>query len=222
MQASLPGAVPWLCTPPATVSHRLMIDWLTNSNASAVILAERFQPVGLVGVDFALSMQTEALTVDRGQSAADGIDGTLRAVGRRLDRSQPPRSLRICHAFPQPERADAPADGMDMGERPCFFAAAPTPVSQLLIECLTRETSPWTQADGGWPSLADIPRPGQVIAAGAPVVTVFAAASTTDDALNQSLRSRRPHRHVVVGASVTHASHTARRAAFPCLRCGLG
>ena len=145
------------------------------------ILAERFQPVGLVGVDLVVDADGSVTVIEVNprptasmelfeRSAAGSIAGShLAACGyatpARSRREQPP---------PQPASTWAKA---------VLFAAVPTPVSQPLIECLTRETSPWTQADGGWPSLADIPRPGQVIAAGAPAVTIFAAASTTDDAL---------------------------------------
>jgi predicted ATP-grasp superfamily ATP-dependent carboligase len=51
-----------------------------------------------------------------------------------------------------------------------------------LIDALYRESDSWTQADGGWPALADIPRPGQTIPAGAPVVTIFAVSRSADDA----------------------------------------
>ena len=159
----------------------------TTLERLGVILAERFQPVGLVGVDLLCDSAGRITVVEVNprptasmelfdRSAAGSIAGShLAACGY----ATPSRSRRQ-QTLPQPAWTWAKA---------VLFAAAPTPVSQPLIECLTRETSPWTQADGGWPSLADIPRPGQVIAAGAPVVTVFAAASTTDDAL-ASLRDR--------------------------------
>jgi uncharacterized protein len=187
MQASLPGAAPWLCTPPngqPPVDDRL-VDQLERLGG---ILAERFQPVGLVGVDLVCRCRPDASTVIEvnprptasmelfERSAAGSIAGShLAACGY----ATPARSRRE-QTLPQTASTWAKA---------VLFAAVPTPVSQLLIECMTRETSPWTQADGGWPSLADIPRPGQVIAAGAPVVTIFAAASTPDDAL-ASLRDR--------------------------------
>ncbi len=151
------------------------------------VLAERFQPVGLVGVDLVVDAggSVEVIEVNPRptasmelfeRSAAGSIAGShLAACGY----ATPSRSRRE-QTLPQTAPTWAKA---------VLFAAVPTPVSQPLIACMTRETSPWTQADGGWPSLADIPRPGQVIAAGAPVVTIFAAASTPDDAL-ASLRDR--------------------------------
>jgi predicted ATP-grasp superfamily ATP-dependent carboligase len=85
-----------------------------------------------------------------------------------------------------------------------LFASQPTPVSQPMIDRLTREAIPWTQTDGGWPALADIPRPGQTLAAGAPVVTIFAAAPTTDDALNR-LRDRVARIDAVLSGIRRHA-----------------
>jgi predicted ATP-grasp superfamily ATP-dependent carboligase len=73
-----------------------------------------------------------------------------------------------------------------------------------MIDRLTREAIPWTQTDGGWPALADIPRPGQTLAAGAPVVTIFAAAPTTDDALNR-LRDRVARIDAVLSGIRRHA-----------------
>jgi uncharacterized protein len=151
------------------------------------ILAERFQAVGLVGVDLLCDSAGRITVVEVNprptasmelfeRSAAGSIAGShLAACGY----ATPARSRRE-QPLPQPASTWAKA---------VLFAAVPTPVSQPLIQRLARETSPWTQADGGWPSLADIPRPGQVIAAGAPVVTIFAAASRPDDALNR-LRDR--------------------------------
>ncbi len=151
------------------------------------ILAARFRPVGLVGVDLVVDAggSVEVIEVNPRptasmelfeRSAAGSIAGShLTACGY----ATPARSRRE-QTLPQSAWTWAKA---------VLFAAVPTPVSQPLIDHLTDETSPWTQADGGWPSLADIPRPGQIIAAGAPVVTIFAAASTPDATL-ASLRDR--------------------------------
>jgi predicted ATP-grasp superfamily ATP-dependent carboligase len=151
------------------------------------ILAARFRPVGLVGVDLVVDAggRVEVIEVNPRptasmelfeRSAAGSIAGShLTACGY----ATPSRSRR---EQPLPQSAWTWAKAV-------LFAAVPTPVSQPLIDHLTYETSPWTQADGGWPSLADIPRPGHIIVAGAPVVTIFAAASTPDAAL-ASLRDR--------------------------------
>jgi predicted ATP-grasp superfamily ATP-dependent carboligase len=151
------------------------------------VLAERFRPVGLVGVDLVVDAGESITVIEVNprptasmelfeRSGAGSMAGShLAACGYA-----PPSGIAIEQPLPRPAWNWATA---------VLFASQPTPVSQPMIERLTRETSPWSQADCGWPALADIPRPGQTIAAGAPVVTIFAAAPTTDDALNR-LRDR--------------------------------
>lgn len=145
------------------------------------ILASRFQPVGLVGVDLVVDAGETITMIEVNprptasmelfeRSGAGSIAGShMAACGWA-----PPSAIAIEKPLPRPASNWAKA---------VLFASQPTPVTQPLIEKLTHESTPWTQTDGGWPSLADIPRPGQTIPAGAPVVTIFAAASTTDDAL---------------------------------------
>jgi uncharacterized protein len=145
------------------------------------VLAERFKPVGLVGVDLVVDAGESITVIEVNprptasmelfeRSGAGSIAGShLAACGLG-----PPSGIAIEQPLPRPASNWAKA---------VLFASQSTPVSQPLIDALLHETTPWTQADGGWPALADIPRPGQSIAAGAPVVTIFAAAHTAADAL---------------------------------------
>ena len=151
------------------------------------ILAEWFQPVGLVGVDLVVDAGGSVEVIEVNPRPTASMELFERSAAGSIAASH----LAACgYATPSRNRSEQPLpQPASTWAKAVLFASAPTPVSQPLIECLTRETSSWTQADGGWPSLADIPRPGQVIAAGAPVVTIFAAASTTDDTL-ASLRDR--------------------------------
>jgi len=161
------------------------------------VLAERFQPVGLVGVDLVVDAGESITVIEVNprptasmelfeRSGAGSIAGShLAACGLG-----PPSGIAIEQPLFRPASNWAKA---------VLFASQPTPASQPLIDRLTREAIPWTQADGGWPALADIPRPGQTIAAGAPVVTIFAAASTTDDAVTR-LRDRVAHIDALLSA----------------------
>ena len=151
------------------------------------ILAEWFQPVGLVGVDLVVDAGGSVEVIEVNPRPTASMELFERSAAGSIAASH----LAACgYATPSRNRSEQPLpQPASTWAKAVLFASAPTPVSHPLIECLTRETSSWTQADGGWPSLADIPRPGQVIAAGAPVVTIFAAASTTDDTL-ASLRDR--------------------------------
>ena len=154
---------------------------VTPLDRLGLVLAERFRPVGLVGVDLIVDADGRLWVIEVNprptasmelfeRSGAGSIAGShLAACGRA------PASASQLH---QPQ-SHAPSAWV----KAVLFAVEPTPVSQPLIDGLTRETDPWTQADGGWPALADIPGPGQTIPVGAPVVTIFAVARSAEDAL---------------------------------------
>jgi len=153
------------------------------------VLAERFQPVGLVGVDLVVDAGETITVIEVNPRPTASMELFERSNAVSIAGSHlaacglgPPSGIATAIQQPLPRPASNWAKAV-------LFASQPTPVSQPLIDRLTREASPWTQADGGWPALADIPRPGQTINGGAPVVTIFAAASTAADALNR-LRER--------------------------------
>ena len=144
------------------------------------VLAERFRPVGLVGVDLVADAAASITVIEVNPRPTASMElfersgsGSIAADHLAACGFATPSAITLEQPLPLPASTWAKA---------VLFATEPTPVSQSLIDCLTRETSPWTQADRGWPALADIPRPGQTIATGAPVVTIFAT-GTNDDAL---------------------------------------
>ena len=154
------------------------------------VLAERFQPVGLVGVDLVVDAGGSITVIEVNPRPTASMELFERSGAGSIAGSH----LAAC-GFPSP--SDIPLEQprswpTSTWAKAVLFAAQATPVSQPLIDALSRETNPWTQADGGWPALADIPRPGQIIAAGAPAVTIFAVAPTAEDAL-ATLRDRVAH-----------------------------
>ena len=165
-------------------AHEQLVASLTRLGE---ILASRFQPVGLVGIDLVIDADGRITVIEVNprptasmelfeRSGAGSIAGShMAACGWA-----PPSAIAIEKPLPRPASIWAKA---------VLFASQSTPVTQPLIDRLSREASLWTQADGGWAALADIPWPGQTIPAGAPVITIFAAASKTDDALDR-LRDR--------------------------------
>jgi predicted ATP-grasp superfamily ATP-dependent carboligase len=160
------------------------------------LLAERFRAIGLVGVDLLVAADGRVTVVEANprptasmelyeRSGAGSIAGChLAACGFALPTvssgGQPP---------PQPAATWAKA---------VLFATSPKPVSQPLIDGLSGKAAIWTEADGGWPAVADIPRPGQVIPSAAPVVTIFAAGHSEADALER-LRDRVTHVDAMFG-----------------------
>jgi predicted ATP-grasp superfamily ATP-dependent carboligase len=175
---------------------------ITSLERLGSVLAERSRPVGLVGVDLVVDAgetitvievnprPTASMELFERSGAGSIAGGHMAACGWA-----PPSDIAIEQPLPRPASNWAKA---------VLFASQPTPVSQPMIDRLTREAIPWTQTDGGWPALADIPRPGQTLAAGAPVVTIFAAAPTTDDALNR-LRDRVARIDAVLSGIRRHA-----------------
>jgi predicted ATP-grasp superfamily ATP-dependent carboligase len=60
------------------------------------------------------------------------------------------------------------------GTKAVLFASAATAIDPGLPVRLESLAAAWREADDGWPAVADIPRPGQVIARGGPLLTLFA------------------------------------------------
>ena len=156
------------------------------------ILADQFHPIGLIGVDLVIDTSGHLHVIEVNPRPTASMElfermGRVSIAGRHLEAcgyvadADPPRA----HAVPRVLPRALPG----VWAKAVLFMERATPVSDQLVDALISTATAWTQADGGWPALADIPRPGQTIAAGAPVVTIFAAAPTTDDALNR-LRDR--------------------------------
>ena len=151
------------------------------------VLAGRFHAVGLVGVDLIVDAAdritvievnprpTASMELFERMTAASIAGSHLSACGWAV-----PSDSWAARPLPQPGSTWTKA---------VLFAAQPIAVSQPLIDALDRESADWTRADGGWPALADIPRPGQSLAAGAPAVSIFAVGHSENDAVSR-LRDR--------------------------------
>jgi predicted ATP-grasp superfamily ATP-dependent carboligase len=151
------------------------------------VLASRWQPVGLVGVDLVVAADGRVVVIEINPRPTASMELFERSSAGSIAASHL-AACGLAHPF-NDTLAAAPLPTSSRWAKAVLFAAQPTPVTQSLIDAMTRAMSPWTQADGGWPALSDIPRPGQVIAAGAPVVTIFAAGPTAEAAIT-TLRDR--------------------------------
>ena len=69
-----------------------------------------------------------------------------------------------------------------------LFTSDPLAIDRSLVGRLLDRAAGWTSADG-WPAIADVPRPGQTLRAGGPVLTVFARGDSAPASLCQ-LRDR--------------------------------
>ena len=164
--------------------HERLVASLTDLGD---VLAARYQPVGLVGVDLIVDAAGHIAVIEVNPRPTASMELFERSGAGSMASSHlaacgfaAPSDIPLAQPHPLPASTWAKA---------VLFASEPTPVTQPLIERLACETTPWTQADGGWPALADIPRPKQIIAAGAPVITIFAVAPAFNDAI-ATLRDR--------------------------------
>lgn len=155
------------------------------------VLSSRFQPVGLIGVDLVVDTTGRLMVIEVNPRPTASMElfersGAGSIAGHHME------ACGFATPFIRPLEPPASPQPAATWAKAVLFAPRHIPISQELIDGLAEETTSWTQADGGWPALADIPRPGQVLAAGTPVLTVFAVAGTPDDAL-VGLRRRVAH-----------------------------
>jgi len=150
------------------------------------VLAERFEPVGLIGVDLVLAADGPPAVIEINPRPTASMELFERAGNGSLAA----RHLAAC-GFPASAATPLPPPGPPLAawSKAVLFAAADTAITPGLGERLADVSAGWTRADGGWPALADVPRPGQVIPAGAPVLTVFAPGLADDRGLER-LRGR--------------------------------
>jgi predicted ATP-grasp superfamily ATP-dependent carboligase len=91
--------------------------------------------------------------------------------------------------LPRPAGAAAAPPADVTWAKAVLFARREIPVDAPLLARLAALARPWTAADGGWPAVADIPRPEQMLAAGSPVVSIFARGDGTAETV-AALRDR--------------------------------
>ncbi len=142
----------------------------TQFNAVATTLAARCELRGIVGIDTILEsdgMLTVLEVNPRPTASAELIE---RSEGTSIMATH---LAAFGHVSPHSSHAGCPG----IWSKAILFAARPTPIDEALLDRLFERAAPWTAADGS-PALADIPRPGQVLRAGAPVLTVFARGDT--------------------------------------------
>lgn len=172
-------------------------------------LAARFQPRGAVGVDLVAADDGRLFVLEVNPRPTASME-----LHERLGAG----SIAALHvaACGVPLGAAAHHDGVSPCSDPAtawskaiLFAASPTPVTEDLLAAIMAHRDAWTAADGGWPAISDLPRPGQIIPGRAPVLTVFAPGDTSDDAA-ALLRTR-------VAAVATLLPGDPRQ---PAMRCG--
>jgi predicted ATP-grasp superfamily ATP-dependent carboligase len=141
------------------------------------LLAERFGLVGFVGVDLVIDRAGRLWVIEVNPRPTAALELVERASGLSIAAAH----LAACGLGPQP------------GERPrvgswgkaILFAAHDVVVDETMLATLAGAAG---GPAGGWPLVADIPRPPQVIAVGRPVCTLFAHGPAPQAALGRLRR----------------------------------
>lgn len=135
------------------------------------LLVGRFGLIGLVGVDAVIDGRGRLWVIEVNPRPTASMELHERATGESVAAAH----LAACGGAEPPP----PAPQRDA----CWAKAvlhAPHDIvaTEGLVAAWDELAAPWSDADGGWPAIADIPTPPQTIRRGGAWITAFAAAST--------------------------------------------
>jgi uncharacterized protein len=154
-------------------------DLLGQLERFGALLAERFGLAGFVGVDLVVDRGGRLWVIEVNPRPTASLELVERATGLSIATGQ----LAACGLGP-PAAAQRPRAGA--WSKAVVFAAHDIVADQTLPAVLAAAAG---GPQAGWPLLADIPRPPQMIPAGRPVCTLFAHGPSPRAALGR-LRGR--------------------------------
>jgi predicted ATP-grasp superfamily ATP-dependent carboligase len=140
---------------------------------------------GVVGVDLVVDRAGRAWVVEVNPRPTASMELVERATGRSIAAAH----LAACGAMGAAVRAARSRGSGRPWTKAVLFAARATPIDAGMPDRLRALAATWERADGGWSAIADIPRPGQVIPRGGPLLTVLAPRGAGRDAV-RPLRRR--------------------------------
>lgn len=138
------------------------------------LLGEAFGLVGAVGVDFILGADERITVIEVNPRLTASMELVERATGASVAGAH----FAAC-GYPPPKSSSAGATP-GIWSKAILFARENLTIDVPLLDRLHRLAAPW-MLDDGWPAITDIPQPGQTLARGRPVVTIFARGETTED-----------------------------------------
>jgi predicted ATP-grasp superfamily ATP-dependent carboligase len=147
--------------------------------ALGAMLASRFRLVGAVGVDAVIDAGGTVWVLEVNPRPTASMELHERATGE----STAALHLHACGLPAAPRHPGGPAARAVAWAKAVLHAPREIAVCASLFDRWQRITTGWTVADGGWPSLADVPAAGQTIRRSAPWMTLFAAAEDPQAAL---------------------------------------
>lgn len=146
------------------------------------LLMEEFHLVGLVGVDLIVDSGGGLHVIEVNPRPTASMELHERATGESLAATH----IAACGGPSSPMAPSIPPP--TTWAKCVLFASSAVRVTSATIAAVSGCARPWSEEDG-WPAVADIPAPPQDIAAGRPLVTLFARGREPAAAL-RSLRHR--------------------------------
>lgn len=143
------------------------------------MLAKRFGLRGAVGVDAVVDARGRVWVIEVNPRPTASMELYERATGQSLATLH----LAGCGVAPAARRVAQPPPREARWAKAVLHAPHDIAVSAAVGERWRDIAAAWTEDDGGWPAVADIPAPAQTIRRAAPWITVFAAADTAAQAL---------------------------------------
>ncbi len=157
--------------PPASVPAKVQTQFADLATA----LTDRAGLRGIVGVDAILEPDGRLTLLEVNPRPTASAELVERSTGTSIIATH-----LTAFGYPSPRLSYAGSPGV--WSKAILFAARPMPIDVSLLDRIAKCAAPWTAADGH-PALTDIPRPGQVLRAGAPVLTVFARGDTEPESV---------------------------------------
>lgn len=144
-------------------------------------LADGFGLVGLVGVDLVVDAGRRLHVIEVNPRPTASMELHERATGESLAATH----VAACGG-PTAQRFEPPSTPSAWAK--CvLFARSMVQVTPATVAAVAHSAGAWSDADG-WPAVADIPAPPQLIAAGRPLITVFARGRMPAAALRRLAR----------------------------------
>jgi len=141
----------------------------------ASTLADNAGLRGIIGVDAILELDGRLTVLEVNPRPTASAELVERATGTSIMATH-----LAAFGYPSPRSPGAGRPGI--WSKAILFAARPTSIDTPLLDRLAERAAPWTNADGR-AALADIPRSGQVLRTGTPVLTVFARGDTEPESI---------------------------------------
>ena len=127
---------------------------------------------GIVAVDVVLDARFSLTVIEVNPRPSSSMELVERTTGESMLATH-----LAAFGWPSPCPPNRHPSASDVWSKAVLFAAASLTVDERLLDGLLKLSAGWTAADG-WPAIADIPRSGERVRAGGPLLTVFASSDT--------------------------------------------